>query len=261
MQLIRVKCWHVGDAIYDIAQVKAQPQTLDLVKKSILKSGYRAYCLTDRVEIESSTWYQLHLISDTVIFYIEGSGLYKLANIDLVENEFYFEKSSLPAGYQPWIFYSWQSDYNPSRSHIRDGIDLAVDTLNSRNPKSPLTIVESTRQEDGAENIVESIKKNIDRSLMTIFDVTNVSRVDAEDLTAKCYPNANVVFELGYALSRKRADQVLMIKKRRAADLGNDDTPFDFSQNRRIEYDQPSVLRQAISVAIVGYFERIGFLR
>jgi hypothetical protein len=50
---------------------------------------------------------------------------------------------------------------------------------------------------------VEAIKTNIDRSLMAIFDVTNVSRVDAADLASKCYPNANVVFELGYALSRK----------------------------------------------------------
>jgi len=261
VQLTRVKCWHVGDAIYDVAQVESQPHTLDLVKKSILKSGYRAYCLTDRAAIERSTWYQLHLISDVVIFYIEGSGLHKLANVDLVENEFYFEKSNLPAGYQPWIFYSWQSDYNPSRSHIRDGIDQAVGILNSRNPKSQLLIIESTRPEDGAGNIVEAIKTNIDRSLMAIFDVTNVSKVDAADLAAKCYPNANVVFELGYALSRKRADQVLMVKKSRSADLGNDVTPFDFSQNRRIDYDRPANLKQAISEAIVEYFERIGFLR
>ena len=136
MQITRVKCWFVGDAIYDVAQVEAQPRTLDLVKKSILKTGYRAYCLTDRSEIESSEWYRLHLTSDVVIFYIEGSGLYKLANVDLVESEFYFEKSNLPAGYQPWIFYSWQSDYNPSRSHVRDAIDSAIQIINSRNPKS-----------------------------------------------------------------------------------------------------------------------------
>ena len=261
MQITRVKCWFVGDAIYDVAQVEAQPHTLDLVKKSILKTGYRAYCLTDRSEIESSEWYRLHLTSDVVIFYIEGSGLYKLANVDLVESEFYFEKSNLPAGYQPWIFYSWQSDYNPSRSHVRDAIDSAIQIINSRNPKSQVGVVESTRPEDGAGNIVDAIKANIDRSLMTIFDITNVSRVDATQQASKCYPNANVVFELGYALSRKRADQVLMIKKNRSADLGNDSTPFDFAQNRRINYSSPSDLNRQISDTIVEYFERIGFLR
>lgn len=231
MQLTRVKCWYVGDAIYDIAQVAAQPQTLDLVKKSILKSGYRAFCLTDRAVIEQSIWYQLHLTSDTVVFYIEGSGLYKLANVDLVENEFYFEKSTLPAGYQPWIFYSWQSDYNASRGQIREGIDKAVSLLNARNPKSQLVVVESTRPEDGAENIVDAIKRNIDRSLMTVFDITNVSKVSATERTSKSYPNANVVFELGYALSRKRSDQILIVKKLRTGDLGNDATAFDFAQN------------------------------
>ncbi|MCX5968199.1 MAG: nucleotide-binding protein [Cyanobacteria bacterium] len=261
MQITRVKCWFVGDSIYDVAQVEAQPHTLDLVKKSILKAGYRAYCLTDRAAIESSAWYQLHLISGVVIFYIEGSGLYKLANIDLVESEFYFEKSNLPARYRPWIFYSWQSDYNPSRGHIREGINSAVDIINSRNPKSQVIAVESTRPEDGAGNIVEAIKANIDRSLMAIFDITNVSRVDANEQAGKCYPNANVVFELGYALSRKRADQVLMIKKSRSAELGNDSTPFDFAQNRRIDYDRPATLKQQISDAVVEYFERIGFLR
>jgi Predicted nucleotide-binding protein containing TIR-like domain len=261
MQLTRVKCWHVGDAIYDVAQVSAQPHTLDLIKKSILKTGYRAYCLTDRAAIEQSNWYRLHLISDTVIFYIEGSGLYKLSNVDLVENEFYFEKSNQPAGYQPWIFYSWQSDFNPSRTHIREGIDQAIEIINSRKPKSEILIIESTRPEDGAGNIVDAIKLNIDRSLMAVFDVTNISKVNANDKTSKSYPNANVVFELGYALSRKRADQILMIKKSRSADLGNDVPPFDFSQNRRIDYERPAIAKNQISETIIQYFERIGFLR
>jgi hypothetical protein len=261
MQITRVKCWYVGDSIYDFAQVATQPQTLDLIKKSILKTAYRAYCLTDRLLIEKSSWYQLYLMSDSVIFYIEGSGLYKLANVDLVENEFYFEKSNQPAGYQPWIFYSWQSDYNSSRGHIREGIDQAITTLNNRNPKSPLIVIESTRPEDGAGNIVDAIKLNIDRSLMAVFDITNVSKVAVESKESKAYPNANVVFELGYALSRKRADQILMAKKSRTTDLGNDATPFDFAQNRRIDYDRPANLRTAISGTIIEYFERIGFLR
>lgn len=261
MQLTRVKCWYVGDAIYDVAQVSAQAHTLDLVKKSILKTGYRAYCLTDRTVIEQSNWYRLHLISDTVIFYIEGSGLYKLSNVDLVENEFYFEKSNQPAGFQPWVFYSWQSDYNPSRSHIREGINQAIEIINSRNPKSAITVIESTRPEDGAGNIVDAIKQNIDRSLLAVFDITNVSKVITTDKASKSYPNANVVFELGYALSRKRADQVLMVKKSRSADLGDDVTPFDFSQNRRVDYDRPAVAKAEISATIVQYFERIGFLR
>jgi hypothetical protein len=54
------------------------------------------------------------------IIEIDGSGLYRLINIDLSDNEMYFEKSNLQIGYKPWIFYSWQGDYNTSRSHIKD---------------------------------------------------------------------------------------------------------------------------------------------
>jgi hypothetical protein len=52
-----------------------------------------------------------------------------------------------------------------------------------------------------------------------------------------------------------------MVKKSRSADFGNDGTPFDFSQNRRIDYNQPANLKQEISETVVEYFERIGFLR
>lgn len=128
------------------------------------------------------------------------------------------------------------------------------------NPRAQLIVVESTRPENGAGNIVEAIKANIDRSLVTIFDATNVSRVDATDPAAKSYPNANVAFEMGYALSRKNAEQVMIIKKQRAADLGNDGAPFDFTQNRRIDYDQPAQLKTSLAEALIQYFQRIGFI-
>jgi hypothetical protein len=259
--LTKVKCWYVGDAIYDIEQVSSRPPSLNLVKKSILKSGYRAYCLNDRAEIETSLWYRSYLTNEKINFYIEGSGIYKLVNLDLVENEFYFEKSNLPSGYRPWIFYSWQSDHNASRSHVKDAIDHAISIINSRHPKVPLELVESTRPEDGAGNIVEAIKSNIDKCLMAIFDVTNVCSIDSTSQNAKSYPNANVVFELGYALSRKNEEQVLIVKRNRSADFGNDLAPFDFSQNRRINYDRPAQIKNDLSEAVVSYFERLGFMQ
>lgn len=260
MVITKVKCWHVADAIYDIEQIESQNPTLELIKKSILKTGYRAFCLSDRKDIEASDWYTSYLMNDKVFFYVEGSGVYRLVNLDLVENEFYFEKSSLPVGYKPWIFYSWQSDHNPPRGHIKDGISDAVSEINSRSPKAEVEIIESTRPEDGAGNIVNSIKDNIDRSLMAIFDATNVVSLDSKDPNSKSYPNANVAFELGYALSRKNDDQVIIVKKSRHKDFASDDAPFDFSQNRRINYEKPAQAKAAIKTAVIEYFERIGFI-
>ena len=194
------------------------------------------------------------------LFYIDGSGIYKLANIDLTENEFYFEKDNLPVGYKPDIFYSWQSDFNQSRNHIRDGINHVINEINdNRNPKKPLEMVESTRPEDGAEDILIAIKKNIDFSLISIFDITNVASIPQDNENTKYYPNANVVFELSYALQRKRSDQIIIVKKNRD-DFPNNEVPFDFRQNRRLEYGQPAQMRTNLRQIILEQLERIGFI-
>ena len=155
----------------------------------------------------------------------------------------------MPSGYKPWIFYSWQSDYNPSRSHIKEGIEEAVVEINSRSPRYEIEIVESTRVSDGSANIVESIQKNIDRSLYCVFDITNVCNSGSES-ESKSYPNSNVSFELGYAQNRKKDDQVLLVKRDRSDDFSNDSTPFDFDQRRREEYTAPARLKANIKTIL-----------
>lgn len=87
-----VKCWRVTSAVCDFEQISTQEPELQLVKRSILKNGYRAYCLNDREEIEQKQWYKNYLEGDRGRFYIDGSGLYKIANIDLADSEFYFDR-------------------------------------------------------------------------------------------------------------------------------------------------------------------------
>jgi len=116
------KCWYVQTAVYDLDVLAKDAPDLRLLKKSILKLGYRAFFVNDRSEIEDSEWYRDYLLGEKSLFYIEGSGVYRLANIDLTDNELYFEKDNLPTGFKPWIFYSWQSDYKtglPSKSASR----------------------------------------------------------------------------------------------------------------------------------------------
>jgi hypothetical protein len=259
MRLNKIKCWLIQTAVYDIEALAAEDTTIDLVKKSILKNGYRAYCLNDRDKIEAADWYKNYLLGEKTLFYIDGSGIYRLVNIDLTENEFYFEKDNLPVGYRSWLFYSWQSDYNASRDQIADALNETITEINeNRNPRQSLELVESTRPEDGAGDIAEAIKRNIDRSLVAVFDITNVTRVPGEGKT-KCYPNANVVFELSYALLKKRKDQVILIRRRRN-DIGTDEVPFDFRQFRHIQYETAGQARDKLRNTIIQTLERIGFL-
>jgi hypothetical protein len=259
MKYNRIKCWFIKTATFDRERLINTRPDLDLVKKSILKNGYRAFCLNERSEMENSEWYHNYMTGYRPLFYLDGSGLYKLVNIDLTDNELYFEKDNLPSGYRPWIFYSWQSDYNPSRSHVNQALNDIIAELNeSRNSKAPLEIVQSTRPEDGAKNIVEAIKQNIDRSLISVFDITNVATVSTDD-TDKSYPNANVVFELSYAIQRKREDQVILVRRRRD-DLKGDNVPFDFQQLRHIAYNTAGEAKTQLDRTITQSLERMGFL-
>lgn len=263
-----IKCWFVADAVTDPQSLKSEPPDLTLIKKSILKNGYRGFAVEERAAIEAQTWYSAFLIGDEVRFYVDGSGVYRLVNCDMTENELYFERLNVPIGFKPWVFYSWQSDSNASRAHIQDALKDAIAHINGTlSPRQRLTIVESTRDEDGSKNIVEAIKQNIDRSLIAIFDVTNVARVnqDADDTDSsddeKQYPNANVVFELSYALAKKRSDQIILVKRSRKADFTGDHVPFDFEQNRRINYDKPAKLKKELKELLISYLKRIAFIR
>jgi len=259
MNLIKVKCWYLRNSYFDITQLDKDSPNLLLVKKSILKNGYRAFFLNDKNEIENSDWYQQFLLGSVPYFYIEGSGLYILSNIDIAESELYFERNNKSISYKPWIFFSWQSDFSSSRNDIKDAIKYCAEEINKLNPINKIEIVESTRPEDGAKDILKAILDNINKSLLSIFDISNVSQVlQNNDKSQKSYPNANVVFELSYALSKKPVDQIIIIKKKRN-DI-DDNVPFDFRQNRFLIYEEKNVLKKELLSIIKNYFERIKYI-
>jgi len=48
-----IKCWHVTQAIIEPDEVKAHPPSFTMVKKSILKTGYRGFAIEDRETLQS----------------------------------------------------------------------------------------------------------------------------------------------------------------------------------------------------------------
>ena len=268
-----IKCWHVTDAISDPAIVSKEQPTLRIFKKSILKTGYRAFASDERDEIEKQPWYGDFLLGDEVRFYIDGTGFYRLVNCDLADNELYFERLNLPVGHKPWIFFSWQSDYNPSRSHIKNALSSAVEHINKcLGPRQKLEIVAPTRQADGAKDIVAAIKDNLDRCLFAVFDITNVAQTPMKEAVepegekakeedkVKCHPNANVIFELSYAMARKNPGQVLLIKRERD-DFKPDKVPFDFEHLSRVNYDNPAKLKKDILDILKAFLARLNYIQ
>lgn len=264
MAINRIKCWRIDVSNYDLDTIVKEQHDIDLVRKSMLKNGYKAFFLNEKEEIEKTGWYKNQLMGEKSKFYIYGSGVYRLANIDLTEKELYFEKDIFFVGYRPWIFHSWQSDYAFSRNHIHQSLSETINIINSnRKPKRPLELVESTRIEDGAKDIVTAIKQNIDKSLITVFDITNVAKVmnsnNDSQVPTKYQPNSNVVFELSYALQRKNEGQIIIVKQKRD-DLESDIVPFDIQQHKYYLYEQTGELQQQLIHIISNTLERIGWI-
>ena len=132
------------------------------------------------------------------------------------------------------IFYAWQDDLPRgfNRFAIRNALDIAAAhltrslSIESGNAMNVL-IDEATRDLSGSPHIPTSILKKIQTADIFVADVTTVmcDRVDARKA-----PNANVVFELGYALSYLGWERILLLVNDAHGSVL--ELPFDFDRQR-----------------------------
>ena len=85
MSIIALRAWYIRD--YEpITELEKRPPDIRLSKKSLLKSGLRADFLEDADQVRTATWFKQYLEGDSIEFYIEGSGGYSVANVDLISH-------------------------------------------------------------------------------------------------------------------------------------------------------------------------------
>lgn len=101
--------------------------------------------MEDSDDVKQSTWFGRYLEGENIEFYIEGSGGYAVANIDLISHEIYFTKQALLAQLDPTIFLCYQTEYADASEALRAGLQTSLENLNKRS-RLPLTLVESYRQ-------------------------------------------------------------------------------------------------------------------
>jgi len=245
MAIIALKAWYLPE--YEpIKELEKRPHDLRLSKNSLLKSGLRADFLDDSDDVRYSTWFQQYLAGETVEFYIEGSGGYAIANIDLRSHEIYFSKQDVMAHLEPTVFLCYQTTYAVSSDLLRDELQGIIETLNARS-RLPLTLKESHRLSDGPVRLTSTLMQAIRKSLVFIADGTAIAQIAGTP--AQLIPNPNVCVEVGYALQCKRTEQILLAQMERSEMPGQ--FPFDLpSQNRLIFKDQtqlhkllPSLIR------------------
>lgn len=250
MAIIALKAWYLGE--YEpIKDLEKRPHDLRLSRNSLLKSGLRADFLEDSETVRESVWFRRYLEGETVEFYIEGSGGYAIANIDLRSHEIYFAKQDIMAHLEPTIFLCYQTDFPESSEALRDELESLLDKLN---PKSrlPLTLKESHRLTDGPVRLDSALMRSIRQSLLFIADTTAIAPFPGD--TTRLIPSPSVCVEVGYALQCKRAEQILLTQMERADLPGQ--FPFDVPGQNRLVFKDKAQLRKSLATLVQTQLQR-----
>ncbi len=127
------------------------------------------------------------------------------------------------------VFFSWQStlDKKSNTNFIRSALEKAKTRIESCKQEIEILLDEATRNVPGSPDIATTIQSKIALSQIVISDITIIQGLDRK----KSYPNPNVMFELGYAVSELGWNRIIALSN----DLYNftpEDLPFDINKQR-----------------------------
>lgn len=245
MSIIALRAWYLED--YEpIAELEKRPPDIRLSKKSLLKTGLRVDFLEDSEEVKKSTWFGRYLAGENIEFYIEGSGGYYVANIDLISHEIYFTKQTVLSQLEPIIFLSYQTEYSEGTEVLRTEVKNSLEILNKR-ARIPLTLIESYRPESGSVRLSSSIMRKIRKSLLFIADATPITSINQEQKSV-LIPSPNVCIEIGYAMQSKRNEQILLAHLQRPELSG--DYPFDLATQQVLQFANQKELSKILTQTI-----------
>ncbi|MEM9772740.1 MAG: hypothetical protein AAF889_14305 [Cyanobacteria bacterium P01_D01_bin.73] len=217
MAIIALKAWYL-DGYEPIAELDQRPHDLRLSKKSLLKSGLRADFLDDAAEVKASPWFRRYLEGERVEFYIEGSGGYAIANIDLISQEIYFTKGNIAAYLEPTIVVSEAmggADWGAIAEEYLGGVEKKL--------RVPVTVTRSPRLSDNVHRLTQTLARQIRQCLVFVADTTALTSVGSDP--GLLVPSPQVALELGYGLAVKPADQILVLDATAVGSKGA--YPFD----------------------------------
>ncbi len=245
MAIIPLKAWYLGQ--YEpLRDVVKRPPDLRLNRNSLLKSALRADFLDDKAVIQQSEWFQRYLEGEAIEFYIEGSGGYSIANLDLVSQEMYFSKQDITATLEPIIFFSSQREYPDSSNIIQTVLADAIQSYNQRS-RYLLTLVVAERPQDTPLRLSDSQLRKLRKSLLLVVDGTPITQVQQEE-TTHLIPSPSICTELGYSLNHKRGGQILLLHQERSQFSGQ--WPFDLPSHQQLEFKTSEALSQTLPQVI-----------
>lgn len=155
------------------------------------------------------------------------------------------------------IFYSWQATLpgSANRNLIKTSLFKAIEELNKDFPiedRGEATLDSDTANTPGSPDIIRVILEKIDSAAIFIADITLVN---------KTQPNANVMFELGYAMKALGEENIIIIFNEHYGSVK--DLPFDLGLKRAMLYrcdpdtDEKSTVRKELVSKLKGAIEII----
>lgn len=251
MAIIPLKAWYLGQ--YEpLKEVIQRPPDLRLSRNSLLKSGLRADFLDDKEVIQQSEWFQHYLEGEAIEFYIEGSGGYTIANLDLVSQELYLSKQDIAATLEPIVFFSGQTEYPHSSNIIVTVLEETIRQYNQRS-RYPLTLEVASRPQDSPLRLSDTQLRRLRKSLLLVVDGTPITEIKQEE-TSRLIPSPYICTELGYALESKRKGQLLLLHERRTDYSGQ--WPFDLPSHQQLEFKTTEDLSLTLPQVIEALLKR-----
>lgn len=127
------------------------------------------------------------------------------------------------------VFFSWQStlDKKNNTNFIRSALEKAKAKIENSQKGIDIILDEATRNVPGSPDITTTIQSKIALSQIVISDITIIDGLDRK----KSFPNPNVMFELGYAVSELGWNRIIALSN----DLYKfrpEDLPFDINKQR-----------------------------
>ena len=226
MAIIALKAWYVPE--YEpVRSLTARPHDLRLAKNSLLKAALRADFLDEVSVVKDSLWFQKYMAGEKIEFYIEGSGSYSIANIDLISQEIYFSKQDSLVNLEPYIFLSYQTQQPESSQLIQEALTTVLADLNGQS-RLKLSLEQSHRPTAAPLKLNSALLAKLKRSLLFVADVSAIAELATEPPLV--IPSPHVCVEVGYALQVKRLEQILLIDMTNGASL----FPFDLDIQHRL---------------------------
>ncbi|NER38887.1 MAG: hypothetical protein F6J93_33860 [Oscillatoria sp. SIO1A7] len=247
MAIIALRAWYLQE--YEpVGELEKRAHDLRLSKRGLLKTGLRADFLNELEEVKRSRWFERYIEGETVEFYIEGSGGYVVANIDLISQEIYFTKQDVLARLEPSIYFCSQVEYATSSSTLRETLQNVLEKLNKRS-RYPLVLEESQHSASGPTRPSSTRTRKLRKSLLFIADVTAIAVVDSQLI-----PSPNTCIEIGYALESKRREHILLLQQSRPELEG--ELPFDLPSWQHLSFRDSSELARTLPGVLEDRLQR-----